>query len=195
MSAQSPPARAPPAGSEQPDIARPAVGIATLYRHFPSREVLVLAVYRYEVQQLVDAAPVLLESRPPIIALREWMNRLAHYGVTKAGLADALSTATTSHDGLAAEAYGPVIGALSMLLHANEQAGTIRAGLDPDDVLLIMGFRWRIDPNSDWRSRADRLLDLLMAGLCADAIGPKEGVDRQPAGRSSQGRKQGKRAV
>jgi AcrR family transcriptional regulator len=154
-------------------IARKAgVGIATLYRHFPSREALVLAVYRHEVQRLVDAAPVLLKTLPPIDALRQWMDRLAHYGMTKAGLADALSTATTSQPGLAAETYGPVIGALSMLLRANEQAGTIRAGLDPDDVLLIMGFLWRIDPRSDWRARAGRLLDLLMDGLRAGAPGP-----------------------
>jgi hypothetical protein len=59
-----------------------------------------------------------------------------------------------------------------MLLGANERAGTIRAGLDPDDVLLIMGFLWRIDPRSDWRARAGRLLDLLMDGLRAGSPGP-----------------------
>jgi hypothetical protein len=73
--------------------------------------------------------------------------------MTKAGLAEALNTGTTSHDSLAAESYGPVIGALSMLLKANEEAGAIRAGLDPDDVLLILGFLWRIDPRTDWKSR------------------------------------------
>jgi len=154
------------------------VGIGTLYRHFPTREALVLEVYRHEVRQLADAAPVLLETRPPIDALRAWMDRLAHYGMTKAGLADALSTAATSHDGLAAETYGPVIRALSMLLQANEQAGTVRAGLDPDDVLLIMGFLWRIDPRTDWRSRSGRLLDLLMDGLRAGAPGPGPGAGR-----------------
>jgi hypothetical protein len=55
-----------------------------------------------------------------------------------------------------------VIGALSLLLRANERAGTVRPGLDPDDLLLIMGFLWRIDPKSDWRSRSNRPLDLLM---------------------------------
>jgi AcrR family transcriptional regulator len=149
------------------------VGIGTLYRHFPSREALVLAVYRHEVEQLVEAAPVLLSAEPPLEALRKWMDRLAHYGMTKAGLAEALSTASTSHAGLTTETYGPVIGALSMLLQANEQAGTIRAGLDPDDVLLVLGFLWRIDPTSDWRSRADRLLDVLMDGLRAGAPGPR----------------------
>jgi hypothetical protein len=85
---------------------------------------------------------------------------------------EALNNASTSHDSLAAESYGPVIGALSMLLKANEEAGTIRPGLDPDDVLLILGFLWRIDPGSDWRSRADRLLSLLMDGLRTGAPGP-----------------------
>ncbi|HEX5405213.1 MAG TPA: TetR family transcriptional regulator [Pseudonocardiaceae bacterium] len=140
------------------------VGIGTLYRHFPTREALVLEVYRHEVRQLADAATTLLASRPPVEALRAWMDRLAHYGMTKAGLADALSTAAT-HDGLFGETYEPVVGALSMLLAACEAAGVVRAGLDPDDVLLILGFLWRIDPKSDWQARADRLLDMLMDGL------------------------------
>jgi AcrR family transcriptional regulator len=152
------------------------VGPGTLYRHFPNREALVLEVYRYEVHQLVDAAPVLLRTQPPLHALREWLNRLAHYGMTKAGLAEALSNAATSRDGLAAETYGPVIGALSMLLQANEQAGTIRSGLHPDDVLLLLGFLWRIDPTTDWHAQATRLLDIVIDGLRATAPGPTSGV-------------------
>jgi hypothetical protein len=89
--------------------------------------------------------------------------------MTKAGLGSALSAATTSHDALSAETYGPVIKALTMLLAANEEAGTIRSGLAPDDVLLILGFLWRIDPAGDWRAQAGRLLDILMDGLRAGA--------------------------
>jgi len=154
------------------------VGIGTLYRHFSTREALVLEVYRHEVQQLVEAAPVLLATMPPLDALRAWLDRAAHYGMTKAGLADAFSTMTTSHEGLAAETYGLVLGALSLLLHANEQAGSIRAGLDPADVLVLMSFLWRIEPIGDWRSRSDRLLDLFMDGLRAGAPGPTTSVDR-----------------
>ena len=154
------------------------VGIGTLYRHFPTREALVLEVYRHEVQQLVDAAPELLATAPPPAALRAWLDRAAHYAMTKAGLAGALSTVITSPEALAAESVGLVRGALSLLLRANEQAGTIRAGLDPDDVLLLMGFLWRIDPNGDWQARSGRLLDLLMDGLRAGAIGPEARVDR-----------------
>ncbi len=153
------------------------VGIGTLYRHFPTREALVLEVYRHEVQQLVDAAPMLLATMPPLDALRAWLDRAAHYGMTKAGLADAFSTVTTSHEGLSAETYGLVLGALSLLLHANEQAGTIRAGLDPADVLVLMSFLWRVESIGDWRSRSDRLLDLFMDGLRAGAPGPTTSVD------------------
>ena len=153
------------------------VGIGTLYRHFPTREALVLEVYRHEVQQLIDAAPLLLATMPPLDALRAWLDRAAHYGVTKTGLAEAFSTVTTSHEGLAAETYGLVLGALSLLLHANEQAGTIRAGLDPADVLVLMSFLWRIDSVGDWRSRSDRLLDLFMDGLRAGAPGPTMSID------------------
>jgi AcrR family transcriptional regulator len=144
------------------------VGIGTLYRHFPTREALVLAVYRHEVQQAADAAPALLEKLEPLDALREWMERMAQYGMTKVGLADVLDS-VASHESLAAEAYEPIVGALTLLLRANEEAGTVRAGLDPDDVLLMMGFLWRIDPASDWRSRSNRLLDVLIDGLRAGA--------------------------
>src|SRR5580693_5308676 len=57
---------------------RAGVGIATVYRHFPTREALVLEVYRHEVTQLAEAAPALLASHPPLDALRKWMDRLAH---------------------------------------------------------------------------------------------------------------------
>ena len=147
------------------------VGIGTLYRHFPTREALVLEVYRHEVEQSAAAAPALLARLDPLDALREWMERLAQYGMTKVGLADALASAA-SHESLAAEAYEPIIGALALLLRANEAAGTIRPGLDPDDVLLMMGFLWRIDPRSDWRTRSVRLLDLLIDGLRAGAPRP-----------------------
>jgi AcrR family transcriptional regulator len=154
--------------TESPDAslssiaARAGVGIGTLYRHFPTREALLLAVYRNEVQSLVDAAPTLLEAEPPLQALRSWLDRLAWYGMAKVGLKDALAA---SHDRLNAETYGPVVGALRLLLEANEAAGTVRPGLDPDDVLLMLGFLWRIDPDSDWRTRSARLLDITVDGL------------------------------
>ncbi len=153
------------------------VGPGTLYRHFPNREALVLAVYRHDVQQLADSAPELLSQHEPTEALRLWFDRLAHYGRIKHGLADVLHAATS--DGLAGETYGPVIGAISLLLKACEQAGRIRPGVDPDDVLLMMGFLWRIDANENGEARAARLLDLVMKGLVAGAPTSKAAAARR----------------
>jgi AcrR family transcriptional regulator len=147
------------------------VGPGTLYRHFPSREALVLAVYRHDVQQLADSAPELLNQHEPVEALRLWFDRLARYGRIKHGLADVLHAATS--DGLAGETYGPVIGAISLLVKACEQAGRIQPAVDPDDVLLLMGFLWRIDAGEKGEARAARLLDLVMAGLVAGAPASK----------------------
>jgi AcrR family transcriptional regulator len=169
---------------------RAGVGIGTLYRHFPTREALVLAVYRNEVQHVVDAARTLLDTMPPFEALRAWMELNAHYGMAKAGLADALSSAATSHEELNAETYGPVVGALSMLLEANERAGTVRPNLDPDDVLLMMGFMWRIDPAGDWEAQSRRLLDIMMDGLRAGtpAVSRRTGSAGSPARSTRRGR-------
>src|ERR1700744_1289600 len=73
---------------------RAGVANATLYRHFPTREDLVLATYEHQVQMLVDAANSVLKEHPPIDALRNWVERLARYAVTKHGLADALRKVT-----------------------------------------------------------------------------------------------------
>jgi AcrR family transcriptional regulator len=66
------------------------VGRGTFYRHFPTREALVMEVYRHEMLQVAKFAEHLLQTRPPDQALREWMNRLAEYAMTKAGLANAI---------------------------------------------------------------------------------------------------------
>jgi len=158
------------------------VGPGTLYRHFPSREALVLAVYRYDVQKLADAAAELLADNRPARALRVWFDHLAYYGRIKHGLADVLHSATS--DGLAGETYGPVVGAIRLLLTACEKEGSIPPGIDPDDVLLLLGFLWRIDPGPDAATRAGRLLDLIMAGLEAGAVGSGR-PERRAARRAS----------
>ncbi|MFD9206013.1 TetR/AcrR family transcriptional regulator [Streptomyces sioyaensis] len=147
------------------------VGQGTFYRNFPNRESLVLEVYRYEVQQVADAASQLLETRAPEQALREWMDRLAQYAMAKAGLADAMRKATSARGSLAGLGHGPVTSAVTLLLRANEEAGTIRPDVTPDDFVLAIAGLWQIDPHSDWQSRAGRLLDLVMDGLRTGAPG------------------------
>ncbi|MFG2226248.1 TetR/AcrR family transcriptional regulator [Streptomyces sp. NPDC048644] len=151
---------------------RAGVGQATFYRNFPHREALVLEVYRYEVQQVADAASQLLATRTPDQALREWMDRLAQYAMAKAGLADAMRRATSAHGCLAALGHGPVTAAITLLLQANEEAGTIRPGVTPDDFLLAIAGLWQIDPHGPWQHRAGRLITLVMDGLRTGAPGP-----------------------
>ena len=61
--------------------------------------------------------------------------------------------------------------AVTVLLEANERAGTIRPGVTPQDFLLAIAGLWQIDPHDDWQARAGRLLDLVLDGLRAGAPG------------------------
>jgi AcrR family transcriptional regulator len=145
---------------------RAGVANATLYRHFPTREELVLATYQHEVQSLVDAAGQLLREQAPIEALRSWVERLARYAVTKHGLADALRKATTPGSDLSSAAtYVAIVAALDGLLQANIAAGTLRPGLDADDVILALAGLWQLDPAGDWRAQAQRIYDIVLSGL------------------------------
>ncbi len=147
-------------------IARAAgVGPGTLYRHFPNREALILAVYRHDVRRLVDAAPDLLRERPPLSALALWFERLASYIRLKHGLGDALDAATKQQ--INDEDSGPVIGAIGLMLAAGEADGTIRPGLDPADVLLLMSSLWRTPDTPAGHEQIERLLDLIARGLQA----------------------------
>ncbi|MET9131975.1 TetR/AcrR family transcriptional regulator [Streptomyces antibioticus] len=147
------------------------VGQGTLYRNFPNREALVLEIYRHEMRQVADSAAQLLDRLPPDRALRAWMDRLAEFAMTKAGLADAIRLATSTPGGPEKPPHTPVADAAELLLRANDAAGTIRPGMTPDDLILAIGGLWQLTPTDDWRPRAARLLDLVMDGLRAGAPG------------------------
>jgi AcrR family transcriptional regulator len=152
---------------------RAGVANATLYRHFPTREELVLATYQHEVRRLVDAAALLLQEQAPIDALRSWVERLARYAVTKHGLADALRKATTPGSDLAStDTYGAIVAALDRLLQANISVGTLRPGLDADDVILALAGLWQLDPASDWKGQAQRIYDIVLSGLQRSTCSP-----------------------
>jgi AcrR family transcriptional regulator len=158
--------------TESPDASlnaiakRAGVANATLYRHFPTREALVLATYQREVGKLVDAAEVLLGEQAPIDALRSWVERLADYAVTKHGLADALRKATSPGNDLSSTTtYDAIVGALDRLLKVNISAGTLRPGLDAEDVILALAGLWQLDPASDWKGQAQRIYDIVLGGL------------------------------
>ncbi|MFC4585166.1 TetR/AcrR family transcriptional regulator [Sphaerisporangium corydalis] len=139
------------------------VGAGTLYRHFPTREDLILAVYRQEVRSLVASVHDVLAENPPIEALRVWFLRLADLLRVKHGLGDALQTAAVQD--AVNETYAPVTEAIGVLLRACEDAGEVRPGLGPDDVLVFMGFLWRVPPGEAGERQSRRLLDLAIRGL------------------------------
>ncbi|MFV0137435.1 TetR/AcrR family transcriptional regulator [Streptomyces sp. HMX87] len=147
------------------------VGQGTFYRNFPNREALVLEIYRHEMRQVADSAAELLADREPEQALRAWMDRLARFFMTKAGIADAIRQAVSAPGGPGRPANTPVMDAAELLLRANEEAGTIRPGVSADDFLLAIAGLWQLDPRGDWQERAGRLLDLVMDGLRAGAPG------------------------
>jgi AcrR family transcriptional regulator len=158
--------------TESPDASlnaiakRAGVANATLYRNFPTREELVLATYEREVAKLVDAADVLVREQESINALRSWVERLADYAMTKHGLGDALRKATSPGSDLSStHTYNAIVGALDRLLQANIAAGTLRADLDADDVILALAGLWQLDPASDWKKQAARLYDIVLSGL------------------------------
>jgi AcrR family transcriptional regulator len=158
--------------TESPDASlnaiakRAGVANATLYRHFPTREELVLATYQREVGQLVDAAEVLLREQVPIDALRSWVERLASYAVTKHGLADALRKATSPGNELSStDTYDAILGALDRLLKVNISAGNLRPDLDAQDVILALAGLWQLDPVSDWEGQAHRIYEIVLSGL------------------------------
>lgn len=145
-------------------IARQAgVGQGTLYRHFPTREALVLAVYRQDVGELVDAAPALLAEHESAEALRLWFQRLAAFGRVKHGLPGVLHAATRAD--LSGEYYGPVIDAIAALLRAGQDASVIRPDVDAGEVLLLVNFLWTGDEDAGWEQRSQRMLQVVLDGL------------------------------
>jgi AcrR family transcriptional regulator len=152
-------------------IARTAgVGIGTLYRHFPTREALIEAVYRNEVDQLCTAAGALLAERPPAEALAEWMERFVAYATTKRGLAGALKAVAASHSDLFPTTRERLLSAVGELLDAGIAAGDIRDDMEAQDVLTAMNAVWSIPGEGEpWAAQARRVLRLLMNGLRSPA--------------------------
>jgi AcrR family transcriptional regulator len=145
------------------------VGVGTVYRHFPTPESLILAVYQREVRHLVDVVPHLLAEHPPEDAFRIWTtDHLAHYMMTKRGLANALTVATRARGQLPASAYEAMTGAVSVLLKANADAGNVRDDLDPQTVLRGLAGLLYLDPAEDWRGQSEALSDLLWRGMRRD---------------------------
>jgi AcrR family transcriptional regulator len=146
------------------DIARRAgVGIGTLYRHFPTRDALLADVYRHVLKQLADAAPRLLETQPPLEALRNWMTLFVDYAATKKVIAPALQRMTGGTSELYATSGAQIKGAMSLLVSRAVDNGDIRLDIDPLDLLrAVMGVA---DAHPGWQNTARRLIDIMLQGM------------------------------
>ena len=140
---------------------RAGVGPGTLYRNYPSREALALAVYELEIDRLVDSVPGLLAELPPREALRRWTTDLVQAMRKKHGLGDALSA--SAHRATTERSYGPVVNAITQLIAAGQRDGTFRGDVSARDFLQLTGALWRAAPGKGDRSQA--MLGLILDGL------------------------------
>jgi AcrR family transcriptional regulator len=155
------------------EIARRAgVGIGTLYRHFPTREAVVEAVYRREVQQLADAAPRLIDSLPPAEALRAWMRVFIDYIATKKVIAPALKSLVGGGSALYVDSGARINEAIALLVERARASGDIRPDADSADLLrALVGFAY-VNSAPDWEASARRFIDLLIDGLRSQRRSP-----------------------
>jgi AcrR family transcriptional regulator len=143
---------------------RAGVGIGTLYRHFPTREDLVDAVYATELDTVTASVPTLLGRHPADVALRAWMGRYAEFVATKRGMMETLRAGFASGR-IAAPSRDRVTATIATILEQGAAAGTLRADVDPDDVTtLLVGVFAAISEGAP-HERTDRLLDLLVDAL------------------------------
>jgi AcrR family transcriptional regulator len=147
------------------DIAKQAgVGAGTLYRHFPSRDELLEAVYRTEVEKLAAAEQKFAGTMPPIEALRAWMLLFVDYIATKKIIAPALNTLVGGPSKVFEASYAQIWGAIRALVKRAIKSGDIRKDLDPIDLLRALIGVANVASSPDWQQSARRLVDILIAG-------------------------------
>jgi AcrR family transcriptional regulator len=141
------------------------VGIGTLYRHFPTREALVEALYRRELADLCASAADLLAAQPPEEALRAWMDRFACYVAAKREMADTLRTVFASGAMTLSEARRDLTSAVRTILEAGAAAGTLRADVRPEDVVAMTVGAFTATSLDGGHEQLNRMLDLLMDAI------------------------------
>ena len=147
------------------DIAKEAeVGAGTLYRHFPTRDALIEAVYRTEVEKIAAAEKKFSESLPPIEALRAWMLLFVDYIAAKQIIAPALNTYVKGASKLYEGSRAQIQGAINSLVQRAIKSGDIRRDLEPFDLLRALIGLSHVASGPDWQPSGRRLVDILIAG-------------------------------
>ena len=147
------------------DIAdRAGVGLGTLYRHFPQRSDLIVAVFRHEIDACADEAPALARTYAPFEALARWMQRCADFFVTKRGLATALHSGDPAYEALPVYFEQRFEPTLRAMLAAAAASGEVRAHVDAFDLLRAVG-NLCMSARDDCTDHARRMVMLLVNGL------------------------------
>ena len=147
------------------DIAKKAgVGPGTLYRHFPTREELLAAVYRAEIEKLAAAEQKFAEELPPIEALRAWLLLFVDYIAKKQVIAPALNALLGDPKKVFEASYSRIWEAIRALVKRAIETGDIRKDLDPIDLLRALIGVASVATSPDWQQSARRLVDILIAG-------------------------------
>ncbi|MFE7187303.1 TetR/AcrR family transcriptional regulator [Streptomyces erythrochromogenes] len=145
--------------------AQAGVGMATIYRHFPTRADLVTAVYQHQIEACAEAGPHLLAGADsPLDALRQWIDLFVDFLVTKHGLADALQSDNDRFAALHAYFLDRLLPVCAQLLDAAVEAGDIRPGTQPYELMRGIG-NLCIGRDNDPRYDPRRLIALLLQGL------------------------------
>lgn len=151
------------------EVARRAgVGIGTLYRHFQTRQALIEAIYRQELEGLCAWTDDLLARLPADEALAAFLNRLIDYAADNRGLATVLSSGLSdvpSAEALAQSGAGQLMQALTRLLRAGVEGGRLRADVDPATVMLVTGSLCAAHDHPGWKAQAQAVVRLLLDGL------------------------------
>ncbi len=152
--------------------ARAGVGMGTIYRHFPTRADLIIAVYRHQVEACAEAGPALLaSSSTPHAALTQWIDLFVDFLITKHGLATALQSDNARFETLHAYFLDRLVPVCAQLLDAAAAAGQIRADVDAYELLRAVGSLCvgvgvvGVVGGGDSRYDARRMVGLLIAGL------------------------------
>jgi AcrR family transcriptional regulator len=146
-------------------IARDAgVGIGTLYRHFPTRDDLIIAVYRQETDDLREAANELSSNTPPVDALREWLLLFVDFLETKQNLGDVLATLIGGPENLYANTPAHLSPPIEMLVDAANKEGIVTIEIAPLDLLRAIVGIATIRPEKGWKKHAETLISLLLKG-------------------------------
>lgn len=144
--------------------ARAGVGMGTIYRHFPTRAELIIAVYRHQVDACAEAGPALLREHPPLVALTTWIDLFVDFLVTKHGLAEALQSGDTRFEALHAYFLDRLLPVGTDLLAHAAAAGEIRADVPAYGLLRAIG-NLCVGDGGDDRYDVRQLVEVLLAGL------------------------------